>query len=206
MGEIWVNSPSKAQGYWDRPEISEECFHATYSNANAAAAAAAATELTNGTPPSSSYLRTGDMGFIVKGELFICGRIKDLIIIRGANHYPQDIERTAENASSFLRAGCSGAFAVKHEAGHTETIVYVCEVFPILKYSYVLSSCLLESVYFIGLSNKIIQVVILIIRIFYTTILFHFIIMHNLTVFILVKAKCSSKRIQQNSFEYSYRY
>ena len=71
----------------------------------------------------------GDLGFLHEGELFICGRSKDLIIVRGSNHYPQDIERTAERAcSSLLRPGCSAAFSVKHEKGHTETVVYVAEV------------------------------------------------------------------------------
>jgi hypothetical protein len=66
------------------------------------------------------------MGFLHKKELFICGRMKDLIIIRGANHYPQDIERTAEQGCDSLRAGCSAAFAVSHD--HTETVVYVAEL------------------------------------------------------------------------------
>lgn len=66
------------------------------------------------------------MGFLYNKELFICGRMKDLIIIRGANHYPQDIERTAEQGCESLRAGCSAAFAVSHD--HTEAVVYVAEL------------------------------------------------------------------------------
>ena len=80
------------------------------------------------------HVNTGDLGFLHEGELFICGRSKDLIIVRGSNHYPQDIERTAERAcSSLLRAGCSAAFSVKHAKGHTETVVYVAEVrYPLI--------------------------------------------------------------------------
>jgi acyl-CoA synthetase (AMP-forming)/AMP-acid ligase II len=81
--------------------------------------------------PSSSaeeYLSTGDLGFLHNEELFICGRSKDLIIVRGSNHYPQDIERTAERAEPSLRAGCSAAFSVAHAEGHTEAVVFVAEV------------------------------------------------------------------------------
>ena len=81
--------------------------------------------------PSSSaeeYLSTGDLGFLHKEELFICGRSKDLIIVRGSNHYPQDIERTAERAEPSLRAGCSAAFSVAHAEGHTEAVVFVAEL------------------------------------------------------------------------------
>lgn len=76
------------------------------------------------------YLSTGDLGFLHKGELYICGRSKDLIIVRGSNHYPQDIERTAERSEPSLRAGCSAAFSVPHAEGHTEAVVYVAEVTP----------------------------------------------------------------------------
>lgn len=125
IGEIWVNSPSKAQGYWNRPEISAEVFHAIPSS-----------ETSDSTSSGAGYLRTGDLGFLRQGELYICGRIKDLIIVRGANHYPQDIERTAEQAcTEHLRAGCSAAFAVPHEEGHTESVVYVAEVLSFISLS-----------------------------------------------------------------------
>jgi acyl-CoA synthetase (AMP-forming)/AMP-acid ligase II len=102
VGEIWVDSPSKALGYWQRPEQSDEEFRAIPIPASA--------------PSSSSYLRTGDLGFYYKRELFICGRIKDVIIVRGSNHYPQDIERTAEKTcEEVLRAGCSAAFSVRDD-------------------------------------------------------------------------------------------
>ena len=113
VGEIWVSSPSKAAGYWNQPELSADAFQVMLK------------------APSSdglAYLRTGDLGFLHNGELFICGRQKDMIIVRGANHYPQDIERTAEMCVGAIRAGCSAAFAIPHAKGHTETIVYVAEV------------------------------------------------------------------------------
>lgn len=96
VGEIWLDSPSKAQGYWEQKQQSEHDFRAQLP-----------------TDTERVYLRTGDMGFMYKGELFICGRSKDLIILGGSNHYPQDIERTVEQGvASFIRAGCSAAFAI----------------------------------------------------------------------------------------------
>ena len=124
VGEIWIASHSKAKGYWNQPELSLHEFHAHVDR-----------DTTNLTPMAAAavadgYLRTGDLGFLYNSELFICGRMKDLIIVRGSNHYPQDIERTAEAAQAdYLRAGCSAAFSlagtVKH---HTEAVVYIAEV------------------------------------------------------------------------------
>ena len=118
IGEIWVNSPSKAQGYWDRPDITATEFHAKPLNYQ----------------DDHDFLRTGDLGFMHNDELFICGRLKDLIIVRGSNHYPQDIERTVEQSCSQLRAGCSAAFSIKRTDGaeksnsHTEGVAYVAEI------------------------------------------------------------------------------
>lgn len=95
VGEIWVKGPGVAQGYWDNPEASEETFNA-YTSDNA----------------DGPFLRTGDLGFLQKDELFVTGRIKDLIIIRGRNHYPQDIERTVESCHRSLRRDHGAAFAV----------------------------------------------------------------------------------------------
>lgn len=114
VGEIWVESSSKAQGYWGLPDLTKEDFQATLSADSAI--------------DSRKFLRTGDLGFYHNDELFICGRIKDLIIVRGSNHYPQDIERTAEHASSNIRPGCSAAFAIKREQDDTEAVIYVAEV------------------------------------------------------------------------------
>lgn len=68
----------------------------------------------------------GDLGFLWANELFICGRLKDLIIVRGTNHYPQDIERSVESAAPRLRAGCTAAFSCDNESG--ESLVFVAEV------------------------------------------------------------------------------
>ena len=92
VGEVWVAGGSVARGYWDRPEVTAETFEA---------------RTADGAGP---FLRTGDLGFLRGGELYITGRIKDLIIIRGANHYPQDIERTVELSHPALVPGASAAF------------------------------------------------------------------------------------------------
>jgi acyl-CoA synthetase (AMP-forming)/AMP-acid ligase II len=126
VGEIWVRSPSKAAGYWNKEEQTREDFHAQI--VATSSTDADATSSTTAATVGPAYLRTGDLGFLYEGELFICGRLKDLIIVRGSNHYPQDIERTAEKSHSSLRPGCSAAFAIKHAAGHTEAVVYVAEV------------------------------------------------------------------------------
>jgi 8-amino-7-oxononanoate synthase len=109
IGEIWITGPSVAQGYWNRPEDSEQTFRARLAD--------------NG---EGLFLRTGDLGFIHAGQLFVTGRLKDLIIIRGRNHYPQDIERTVERSHEALRAGCGAAFAV--EVGNEERLVVVQEI------------------------------------------------------------------------------
>ena len=95
LGEVWVGGKSTCQGYWNRPELSREVF---------------GNRITNGPHDRNRYLRTGDLGFLDDGELFICGRIKDLIIIRGVNYYPQDIESIVESASSKIRRGGVAAF------------------------------------------------------------------------------------------------
>ncbi len=108
IGEIWVAGPSVALGYWQRPEESEYTFQA---------------HLQDGSGP---FLRTGDLGFMQKGELFITGRLKDLIIIRGSNHYPQDIEKTVEASHPALRLNGSAAFSI--EADGEERLVIVQEI------------------------------------------------------------------------------
>ena len=98
-----------AQGYWQRPEETEEKFHARTADTH-----------------EGPFMRTGDLGFMRYGELFIGGRVKDLIIIRGQNYYPQDVEWTAERSHRLLRPGCCAAFAV--EVGLEERLVLVLEV------------------------------------------------------------------------------
>ncbi|MCA9927204.1 MAG: AMP-binding protein, partial [Anaerolineales bacterium] len=109
IGEIWISGPSVAQGYWGKAEETAVTFAATLADNNA-----------------GPFLRTGDLGFLQDGELFVTGRIKDLVIIRGRNHYPQDIETTTEQAHPALRPGCSAAFAVT--AADAEQLVVVVEV------------------------------------------------------------------------------
>jgi amino acid adenylation domain-containing protein len=106
VGEIWVAGGSVARGYWNRPEESERTFGARLA----------------GEP--ETWLRTGDLGFLDRGELFITGRVKDLIILRGRNHYPQDIELTAERAHPALRAGSGAAFSVEAEGEERLVVVY----------------------------------------------------------------------------------
>jgi len=93
VGEVWVAGPSVAGGYWRRPEDSAEIFAARL----------------DGRGP---YLRTGDLGFLRDGQLFISGRAKDMIIVRGRNYFPQDLERVAERSHPALRPGCVAAFAL----------------------------------------------------------------------------------------------
>ena len=108
IGEIWVSGPSVAMGYRNQEQLSAATFRA---------------HLPNDPHP---YLRTGDLGFLQDGELFVTGRQKDLIIIRGRNHYPQDIEATVAQAHKALRAGFGGAFSV--EVDGEERLVVVQEV------------------------------------------------------------------------------
>jgi acyl-CoA synthetase (AMP-forming)/AMP-acid ligase II len=84
---------SKCPGFWNNPELTLKLFHA---------------RLVDDSPYDDGYLRTGDMGFIHEGELFVCGRIKDMIILRGQNYYPQDIEAVVEKASGLIRSELRG--------------------------------------------------------------------------------------------------
>lgn len=109
VGEIWVSGPSVTQGYWNRPEHTQQTFHAYLADTD-----------------EGPFLRTGDLGFLQNGELFVTGRLKDLIIILGRNHYPQDIEQTVEECHPALRPGCGAAFSV--EIANQERLVIAQEV------------------------------------------------------------------------------
>ncbi len=109
IGEIWLKSPSVTHGYWQRPIETRETFQAYLADTN-----------------EGPFLRTGDLGFLRAGELFVTGRLKDVIIIRGLNHYPQDIEVTVEKSNNVIRAGCSAAFSVEIEG--EERLVVAAEV------------------------------------------------------------------------------
>jgi acyl-CoA synthetase (AMP-forming)/AMP-acid ligase II len=111
IGEIWVSGPHVAHGYWRNIEATNETFHAKLPGL-----------------PGQSWLRTGDLGFVdEQGALFITGRIKDLIIIRGVNHYPQDIEWTVQASDPALRRDCGAAFAISDDDG-SEKLAVVQEV------------------------------------------------------------------------------
>src|SRR5579864_762211 len=111
IGEIWIAGGSKCPGFWNNPELTLKLFHA---------------RLVDDSPYDDGYLRTGDMGFFHNGELFVCGRIKDMIILRGQNYYPQDIEAVVEKASGLIRTNCVAAFQI-HEDGEPALAV-VAEV------------------------------------------------------------------------------
>ncbi|MFD9396889.1 AMP-binding protein, partial [Streptomyces sp. NPDC060000] len=108
-GEVWVAGKSVAQGYWRRPELTESTFRAELAE-----------------PDGRTYLRTGDLAFRHQGELFITGRIKDLIVVRGRNHYPQDIEYTAELSHELLVPNRAAAFGLDDGTG--ESVVLLHEV------------------------------------------------------------------------------
>src|SRR6516225_5681155 len=101
IGEIWIAGGSKCPGFWNNPELTLRLFHA---------------RLVDDSPCDDGYLRTGDMGFFHDGELFVCGRIKDMIIIRGQNYYPQDIEEVVEKVSGLIRINCVAAFQIHEDS------------------------------------------------------------------------------------------
>ena len=107
VGEIWISGPNVARGYWNRPAETAATFGARLAD-------------------SGPFLRSGDLGFVVDGEIYVAGRIKDLIVIRGKNHYPQDIEQTVEACHPAVRSGGAAAFSI--DEGHGERLVVVTEV------------------------------------------------------------------------------
>ncbi len=112
IGEIWVAGPNVTKGYWRNREATDSVFGARIEGEGA----------------ERCWLRTGDLGFVDEiGELFITGRIKDLIIIRGINHYPQDIEATVQDCHPALRAHCGAAFSVL-DHNNEEQLVVVQEI------------------------------------------------------------------------------
>src|SRR5882724_10022529 len=109
VGEIWVSGPSVAAGYWNRPEESSHTFCAYLANTG-----------------EGPFLRTGDLGFMMKGELYVTGRLKDVIIINGRNLYPQDLEVTVQTSHPALQPYAGAAFSVEHEG--QERLVIAQEV------------------------------------------------------------------------------
>lgn len=112
VGEIWIKGPNVGRGYWGRPQESREIFHAL---------------LAGDEPdePARHWLRTGDLGLWHDKQLYVTGRIKDLVIVDGTNHYPHDIEETVQNAHSAIRRHHCAAFAVSTE--EAERLVIVAE-------------------------------------------------------------------------------
>jgi acyl-CoA synthetase (AMP-forming)/AMP-acid ligase II len=109
VGEIWLAGSHIGQGYWNKPAETEATFQAYTAETNA-----------------GPFMRTGDLGFTHEGQIYIGGRIKDLIIIDGQNHYPQDVESTAESAHPAVRNGCTAAFSIDRDG--QERLVVVAEL------------------------------------------------------------------------------
>jgi 8-amino-7-oxononanoate synthase/acyl carrier protein len=108
IGEIWVQSPSVGKGYWEKEEATRETFEAYTADGQ------------------GPFLRTGDLGFIYQDQVYVAGRLKDMIIVRGVNRYPQDIELSAEQAHASLQNGLVAAFATN--GGDRERLVIAAEV------------------------------------------------------------------------------
>ena len=111
IGEVWASGSSIAQGYWGRPDASKETFQAFIKDTG-----------------EGPFMRTGDLGFVYEGQLYITGRIKSLIIIDGSNHYPQDIEWTVANSHESIRAAGAAAYAI--EVDGSEKLVITAELDP----------------------------------------------------------------------------
>ncbi|MCE0724651.1 MULTISPECIES: fatty acyl-AMP ligase [Legionella] len=110
IGEIWVHSDSVAQGYWQQDEETRHAFHGKISN----------------DPSNQLYLRTGDLGFVHEEELYVTGRIKDLIILYGKNHYPHDIEYSILHSPIHESLGKCAAFVI--QTGHEYELTVLCEI------------------------------------------------------------------------------
>lgn len=108
IGEIWVQGPSVTKGYWQRPQLTEEIFRAQI----------------EGEEERGHFLRTGDLGFLRKNNLFVTGRLKELIIINGANIYPQDVERSIQEEDPVLQENAGAVFSVESESGMDEVVVF----------------------------------------------------------------------------------
>src|ERR1700684_3350379 len=108
IGEIWLAGSGKCLGYWNNPELTLKQFRA---------------RLVDDTPYDDGYLRTRDIRFFHDGELYICSRIKDMIILRGQNYYPHDIENVVEKSSNLIRHNCVAAFQIQEESEPALAIV-----------------------------------------------------------------------------------
>jgi thioester reductase-like protein len=108
IGEIWIAGQSTCQAYWNMPELSEHVF---------------GNSITDDSSDAHAYLRTGDLGFLRDGELFVCGRLKDIVILRGQNYYPEDLEAAVERTSEKIQFGSVAAF--RGQDGEERLIVVI---------------------------------------------------------------------------------
>ncbi len=109
IGELWISPPSVAAGYWGNEALSESVFRAQLLDRRDGSA--------------STFLRTGDLAFVEDDHLYICGRIKDLIIIGGHNYYPKDVELATQEADICVRPGCVAAFCLSDTKSDGEVVV-----------------------------------------------------------------------------------
>ena len=109
IGEIWVSGPNVAEGYWEREKETKATFQAYLADTG-----------------EGPFLRTGDFGFLQQGELYISSRLKDIVIIRGKNYYPHEIEAAIEGSHASLKAGCSAVFSIEHN--DEEKLVVAVEI------------------------------------------------------------------------------
>ncbi|HEU4455647.1 MAG TPA: condensation domain-containing protein, partial [Longimicrobium sp.] len=107
VGEVWVMGPSVARGYWRKEAETAEAFGGRIAGTG-----------------EGPFLRTGDLGFVDGGELYVTGRIKDLVIVRGRNHYPQDLEAVAERSHPALRPGNGAAFGLEVDGDERLAIAF----------------------------------------------------------------------------------
>ena len=110
VGEIWLHGPNVASGYWGRPAESERTFHGELTGAGAGI-------------PAVGWLRTGDLGVLHEGELFVTARLKDLIVVDGRNHHPHDIEATVQDAHRAIQRDRSAAFSVEKDGREAPVVV-----------------------------------------------------------------------------------
>ena len=124
VGEVWVAGGSVAQGYWNKPDQTRQAFGGRVSGAD-----------------EHSYLRTGDLGFVSEGELFVVGRLDDLLIVRGRNLHPQDLEATARQCHPLLEAGFAAVFAVADPAGQRLVLVQEAARAGSAEFASILQTC-----------------------------------------------------------------
>jgi len=109
VGELWVQGPSVPRGYWELPEASAATFEGYLADTH-----------------EGPFLRTGDLGFVADGEIYVTGRLKDMIIIAGRNHYPGDIELTVQRSGAPVRLGA--CVAISEQVNGVEELVIIAEV------------------------------------------------------------------------------